>query len=291
MKLSKKKRDIPSSFAFEEFKTKIWENTPYGVTEKVLEKTIPTIKQEDIIDFYQNIFCPQNLIISINGNVDSDFVIEKISNIFTEKKNCSSEIFSFEKYQKDFKPLNKKTDLNIYMNSEASWVILGWLVDGINDKDKKDIATLQVIDSILGAGMSSRLFNNLRAEQGLAYQVGSTFVPNVNQGLFAVYIGTNPKTAQHSKQELLKQINVLKKEFVSEKELQEAKDKILGNFIISQETNMEKASTLGWFEVSGRGFEYLNEYPKLIQNISAMDIIRVANKYFTDNMVSTIVSP
>ena len=174
----------------------------------------------------------KNLTISINGNVNPDFVIEKISSIFNEKKECTSENFSFEKYKNNFQPLTKKTDLNVHMNSEASWIVVGWLVDGITEKDKKDIATLQVIDSILGAGMSSRLFNNLRGEQGLAYQVGSTFIPNINQGLFAVYIGTNPKTATHSKSELLKQINILKKEFVSEKELQEAKDKILGNFII-----------------------------------------------------------
>ena len=88
-----------------------------------------------------------------------------------------------------------------------------------------------------------------------------------------------------------KQINILKREFVSDKELQEAKDKILGNFILSQETNMEKAYTLGWFELSGRGFEYINEFPQLIKNVTATDIIRVANKYFERPYVTTIVAP
>ena len=83
----------------------------------------------------------------------------------------------------------------------------------------------------------------------------------------------------------------MKKEFVSEKELQEAKDKILGNFILSQETNMEKASTLAWFEVNGRGFEYINEFPQLIRSVSAADIIKVANKYFDAPFVTTIVAP
>ena len=170
-------------------------------------------------------------------------------------------------------------------------MVIGWLTDGITEKDKKDIAALQIIDSILGSGMSSRLFDNLRGEQGLAYQVGSAFLPNVNQGVFAVYIGTNPKTALHSKNELLKQINILKKEFVSDKELQEAKDKILGNFVLSQETNMEKASTLGWFELSGRGFEYINEFPNLIQSITPSDIIKAANKYFDAPYVTTVVAP
>ena len=172
---------------------------------------------------------------------------------------------------------------------EAAWLVMGWLTDGV--ENKKDIAALQVIDSILGGGMSSRLFTGLRAEQGLAYQVSSSFAANVNQGVFALYIGTNPQTALHSKNELLKQINILKKEFVSEKELQEAKDKILGSFILSQETNMEKASTLGWFETSGRGYLYIDEFPKLIQCVTPSDIIRVANKYFDNNYTFAIVAP
>ena len=116
-------------------------------------------------------------------------------------------------------------------------------------------------------------------------------LPRNSLALFALYIGTNPQTALHSKNELLKQINILKKEFVSEKELQEAKDKILGSFILSQETNMEKASTLGWFETSGRGYLYIDEFPKLIQCVTPSDIIRVANKYFDNNYTFAIVAP
>ncbi len=286
-----KSRDIPSSVAFEDFKTSIWQNTPYGVTGKVMEKTIPIIKREDVVSLYNNIFCPQNLVISINGNVDDNTVIDKISNIFYDKKDCGSKKFEYSQYQNIFKPLCANKTVKTAKDSEAAWVVLGWLTDGVTEKDKRDLASLQVIDSILGSGMSSRLFSNLRGEQGLAYQVGSTFVPNVNQGVFAVYIGTNPSTAKHSKQELLKQIDRLKKEFVSDKELQEAKDKILGNFILSQETNMEKASSLGWFEVCSRGIDYINEFPKLIQSITAADVIKAANKYFDTPYVTVIVAP
>ena len=150
---------------------------------------------------------------------------------------------------------------------------------------------MQVIDALLGSGMSSRLFNHLRDEQGLAYQIGSSYSGNVNKGVFAVYIGTNPATAAHSKKELLREIDVLKKEFVSDKELREAKDKIMGNFILAQETNAEKAATLGVFEASGRGFEYINEFPSLIESVSASDVIRIANKYFDAPYMFVIVAP
>lgn len=279
-------RDNPSSLAFEKFKTEMWKGTPYGVTGLVMEKTIPYINKSDIMDYYESIFYPQNIVISVNGNVDDKEILDYFSKIF----NCTKgEKFDFKAQKNRFKPLKQITTVKVPKESEASWLVMGWLTDGVSNK--KDLVVLQVIDSLLGSGMSSRLFNNLRDEQGLAYQIGSNYSGNVNKGVFAVFIGTNPNTAMHSKKELLKEINVLKKEFVSDKELREAKDKIMGNFILAQETNSEKSATLGVFEASGRGFEYVNEFPSLIESVTASDVIRIANKYFDAPYMFVIVAP
>ncbi len=279
-------RDNPFNIALEEFRTEIWKNTPYGITGKILEKSLPTINKTDITDYYNKIFYPQNVVISINGNVDDEEMIKYFSNLL----NCKTgEQFNYENYKNIFKPLETTKTIKTAKDVSASWLILGWMTDGITNK--KDAVVLQIIDALLGSGMSSRLFNNLRDEQGLAYQVGSSYAGNVNKGFFAVYIGTNPQTAAHSKKELLKEIDILKKEFVSDKELKEAKDKILGNFILAQETNAEKAATLGVFEASGRGFEYIDEFPKLVESVSASDVIRIANKYFSTPYVFAIVAP
>ena len=155
--------------------------------------------------------------------------------------------------------------------------------------NQKDWATLQVINSILGNGMSSRLFVNLRDAQGLAYQIGSTYLANLNSGLFAVYIGTKPQSLNHSKNELLREVEKIKTEFVLDKELKEAKEKIIGNYIISLETNGKKAATLAWFETSDRGFEFDKKYIELINQVSSKDVISIANKYFNDNMVVSVV--
>ena len=281
-----KQRDVPSNVAFEEFRTELWKNTPYGRTGKILEKTIPTITRQDVINYYKSLSNPQNIVISINGNVNDNDIINYFDPMYCKNKGKK---VNYSDYKTLFKPLQNSVTTKTSKDSEAAWVVAGWQTDGLTNI--KDAATLQIIDAIMGSGMSSRLFNRLRDEQGLAYQVGSIYVPNVNSGLFAVFIGTNPKTALHSKNELLKQINILKKEFVADKELREAKDKILGNFILSQETNAEKAATIGWFEASGRGFDFIDKYPAIIESVSASDIIRVANKYFNKNAVITIVAP
>ena len=144
---------------------------------------------------------------------------------------------------------------------------------------------------MLGSGMSSRLFTQLRDEQGLAYQVGSSFSANVNKGVFALYIATNPQNVQVAKKGLFNEIEKLKKEFVTEKELSEAKDKLLGNYVLSMETNMDKASIVNSIEISGRDFTFLDKYPQLIEEITVQDVIKTANKYFSKPYVYTIVGP
>jgi predicted Zn-dependent peptidase len=108
-------------------------------------------------------------------------------------------------------------------------------------------------------------------------------------GIFMTYIGTNPSTLEYSREKMLKEVNRFKTEFVSDTELQEAKDRLKGGFIIALETNAEKASNSGMFEANGFGYDFLNKYIKLIDEVTASDIVRVANKYFTSNMVQSDV--
>ena len=164
---------------------------------------------------------------------------------------------------------------------------MGWQASSV--KDKKDFVTLKVINTILGSGLSSRLYRNLRESDGLAYQLGSSYSPKVLGGTFMTYIGTNPQTLQYSREKMLNEVNRLKVEFVSDSELKDAKDRLKGGFIIALETNSEKASSVGLFEAYGLGYDFLNEYTKMVDEITASDIVKVANKYFTSNVVQSDV--
>lgn len=283
----KSDRDIPLQVALENYKSLIFEGTPYSYTGKVIEKTYPKITHKDIVEYYDKIFAPQNVVISVNGNVDGEKVSEDFTKIFANKKG---EAFDYKMYENLIGRLTcPKSEIKSMPETKTDWIFMAWQVSGL--KNKKDYATLQVIDSMLGTGMSSRLFKNIRDQEGLAYQLGSAYGPNMMGGAFVVYIGTNPKNLDKAQKKLLEEVFRLKKEFVGTKELQEAKDKLIGNFIISQETNLEKASTLGWFEVSGRGYNFKDEYVQLINSVTESDIIEVANKYFTTNYVLSIVKP
>lgn len=281
----KQSRDIPLQVAIEEYKHLIFDGTPYSNSTHLLEKNIPLITRADIVKYYNKIFAPQNIVVSINGNVDKDQTIKAFSTMF---KSTGTEKFAFTPHIQEIKPVTTaRESIKEAPDTNTDWIFLGWQVSGMNNK--KDYAALQVIDSLLGTGMSSRLFKNLRDQEGLAYQLGSSYSANALKGAFLVYIGTNPQTLEKSQKMLMAEINKLKTEFVGTKELQEAKDKLLGHFIISQETNLDKASTIGWFETAGAGYGFTEEYEKLINAVTESDIIEVANKYFNNNYVLSIV--
>lgn len=282
----KNRNNTPDAIAFDEFKTALWQGTPYGNTGKILEKTIPTIWTEDVVDYYNNVFNAENVVISINGNVDEQEYINYFSNLIKRSENPP---INLNNYKNKFKQLTQNRTIKTPKDSQATWILIGWLTDGV--QNEKDWATLQVIDAILGSGMSSRLFTHLRDEQSLAYQIGSSFSANVNQGAFALYIATNPNTADKAKISMFNEIDKLKKEFVTDKELSEAKDKLLGNFVLSMETNMDKASVINSLEITGRSYNFIDKYPELINSVNVRDVIRIANKYFNKPYVFTAVGP
>ena len=281
----KKSKDVPLNIAIDNYKTLIFENSPYSNSNKILEKSLPKITKEEIKTYYDNAFYPENIVISINGNVDKELTIKEFSNIFANKQGQK---FEYSKYS--IPALTSRKDVECKIKDlKTDWIIIGWQTSGI--LAKKDYATLQVIDALLGTGMSSRLFKNLRDRDGLAYQLGSQFSANILKGAFITYIGTNPENLDCAQQKMKEEIFRLKTEFVGSKELQEAKDKLLGHYIIGLETNLDKATTVGWFETTGRGYQFEDEYIKQINEVTEADIIEVANKYFTNNYVLSIVKP
>lgn len=282
----KASRDIPLNLALENYKHMIFEGTPYTNSTILYEKNIPQISKADIENYYSKVFAPQNIVVSINGNADKDKTVQAFSKMF---KTTEKTQFNLSSHKSEITGItNPRKSEKIVPTTNTDWIILGWQTAGFDNK--KDYAALQVINSLLGTGMSSRLFKNLRDQEGLAYQLGSSYSANALKGAFIVYIGTNPETYEKSLQGIWNEINILKTQFVGTKELQEAKDKLLGHFVIGLETNADKASTAGWYELVDNNYNFISEYETLINSVTESDIIRVANKYFRDNnyVLSTV---
>ena len=279
----KQKRDVPMNIALENFKSLIFENSVYSQTNKILEKTLPKITKNDIFNYYNKIFDSKNVIISINGNVEIENMINSFGSIFKDKKQPEIKYSNYKIEKLNSPKISSITKEDL----QTAWLFLGWQTNGISDV--KDFSTLKIINTILGGGMSSRIYKNLREQDGLAYQLGSNYSPKSIAGTFFTYIGTNPKTLNYSKEKIKTEIERLKNEFVSDTELQDAKDKLKGGFVVALETNSEKAFNTGLFEAMGVGYNFLENYINVIDSITASDIVRVANKYFNANYVESII--
>lgn len=281
----KKIEDNAMSMAIDEFKSQAFSGSYYGQSYKTLLKSLPTLTPLDIKQYYSEILNPKNIVITVVGNVDDKKIADEMTRIFPSKQG--KKITFADVKPNNFIPQKNIDKVLVKPDTQTAWVFAGYKTCDIFNQ--KDLAALRIINAILGEGMSSRLFKSLREEKGLAYVVGSTIFQNISDGAFVAYIGTNNQSVQVAKEGLLSQIEKLKTEYVSQKELQEAKDKILGNLVVSLETNMDSASLQGSFALTDRSINYLDTYKKLISDVSQTDILEVANKYFSKPYISTVV--
>jgi zinc protease len=278
-------QDNPQSVAMGKFKSAIYPNTPYGVSLEQLKKTVPTITRADIVNYYNNYFTPENMVISVSGNIDICDVQAKFDD-FINKQGKKVDQKSFNT---PFKPLDKAEKTVAKKKTQTTWVVMGQRVPSLNNE--KDFATLKVINSVLSGGMSSRLFINLREKKGLAYEVGCIYPTLLNNSYFLLYIGTNPKNTELVQKEFQNEINSLLTKKLSEEELCLAKQRLVGYLALSQETNSQRANQRGRYEILNKDYDFSDKYEKLVESVSADDIIEVANKYFKQPFVTSIVEP
>jgi len=282
----KQTKDSPLSYAMENFNRTMFPNHPYGNTGEIIVQNLPKINRENLVEFYSNTFIPANMVVSVSGNVNPSEIEEKLYSAFPEK---AGKVTNFSKFSTSFSSLKTDKLAAISQDSSAAWMVMGWPVAGM--KQDKEFATLKVINAVLGDGLSSRLFIDLRKKQGLAYNVSSSYPSRIDNSVFLMYIGTQPENSKLVKENFLQEINKLKTEPVSDNELEAVKQKIIGKFALSQETNQAKAHNFGAFEILDKGYKYNYNFPELINSVSAQDIITVANKYFNSPYALSIVAP
>jgi zinc protease len=142
---------------------------------------------------------------------------------------------------------------------------------------------------VLGEGMSSRVFQQLRDEQGLAYATGSSLVPHRDGGHIMGYIGTKPESLEQAREGMFQIFERIKSEPVEAEELQRARNYIVGKFLIDHQTNYKRAFYLGHYETLGMGIEMDEGLPLLIQAVTAEQVMEVAQRYIGEPTVVELV--
>jgi len=283
-------RDNPSSLAFENLRLSLYPNHPYGDVGKRVEKALPGITRSDLVSYYQQNFQPQNIVVSLVGHVDQQAVKAFFSALYPATATTAKVDTNASPIPKPVPALDNSETVNERKpRLSAVWIAQGWLAPSISDST--DYAALKVLNTLIGSGMSSRLFVDLREKQGLAYVVGSQYPSHKLDSMFTMYIGTDPVNTEKVLVGFKKELDRIQKELVTAKELEEAKSKLIGGFALAHDTNAAQANYLSLYETLGAGYEFDSTYPNLIRKVTENKIRQVAKRYFSQPNVLSIVEP
>ncbi|WP_261132910.1 pitrilysin family protein [Bacillus sp. Marseille-Q3570] len=244
------------------------------------EDTLNTFNGDALRTYMNEFYTPDNVVISIAGNVDDSFVeeVEKYFGSFTATNNkpqAQKPAFCTEK-----KARKKET--------EQAHLCIGY--EGLPVGDKS-IFDLIVINNIFGGSMSSRLFQEVREQRGLAYSVFSYHSAHLDTGVFNIYAGTAPGQLDEVYDTISNIIGTLKETGVTEKEVANSKEQIKGSLMLSLESTNSRMSRNGKHELLLRKHRSLDEILQSIDDVTKENVDTLIRKIFTEDFSSSLISP
>lgn len=271
-------KDDPGEIASKAFYKSVFKDHPYSMPVEGDEESIKKISREDVINFYNKYYKPNNTIMVIVGDVDLKEIkalIENYFNTWEKSKIKFPEILPVEK-------LKKKESILIDKNITQANIMLGHT--GI-PRDNPDFYSIYLMNYILGGGgFASRMTKEIRDNRGLAYSVYSRFDVTKYPGAFVVEIQTKNESATEAVNRILGELKKIREQQVTDVELEEAKAYLTGSFPLKLDTNAKIGNFLLFAEYHNLGMDYFDVFPKKIQAVTKDDIIRVAKKYIdTEN--------
>jgi zinc protease len=280
----RQKEDDPFEVANRAFDKALYMNSPYAGPVEGTEKSVAGIASEDLAKFYASFYRPNDSVLVIGGDISVQEVKTLIvpGLVTWEEAKVPETPFRTEFAEG---PVDVEIDKPV---SQAS-IIIG--CPGV-ERASGDYYAFDVMSQILGSGdLSSRLMEAIRIKKGLAYAVDSTLGARKYAGSFRVTIQTKDASVKEAIALARKELERLRKEPVSEAELQGAKKFLIGNFPLKYNSSQQDfAKFLAQIEFYGLGSDYPDRYASLINAVTADDILKVANKYLKPENVLVIVA-
>lgn len=276
--------DMPASHVQDLWAEVLYKDQPAGRRTLGPKENIKKMIRDNFVDYKKNHYVSSNTVIIVSGNIKNDEVYKEVDKYF---KNIPS-----TKSLKKEKTRNIQNESNVkilYKETDQTHFVLGVRTFPLIDKRNTIISLL---GAVLGAGMSSRLFNKLREEMGVAYYVRAYNDPSLDYGSFQVSAGVNNKRTEEVIKEVLKECDTLKMKKVSDKELNKVKSFLIGNMKMSLEATDDVANFYGSQELMKNEIKTLEEKIKEINNVTANDIQKMAKIIFkTENLNLAMIGP
>ena len=263
------------------FTKTIYKDHYYGNSYTKVLETLDKINGDEVKQAYFNILKNSTKTLALVGDVD-DTLLEKYLSDIPNSIETESHIVSPNPIKQEYGEIIKK-------DANQAQIIQGWIVPTIGEPE---YPVFMLINVILGAsGLSSRLFLELREKKGLAYTVRTSYETHRKSAVFSIYIGTEPSNIKTSIAGFKEEIEKIKTIPVSETELKNAVNNLIGKQQFVTETNSQQANMMAYYSIMGKPFEYQKTVIEMLHKVTPNDILSCANKYFTDDYVLSIIKP
>lgn len=263
----------------------LYEGHFYGHTYTKMIENLDKITKEDVVKAYENIVFTGKKVLSLVGDFDFDTAKNLLNKDLGDIENSNIKEKAFQT-----PVLNEGKTVEIIKNdAQQAQIIQGWILPTF---DNEDYPALILLNIILGsAGLSSRLFLELREKKGLAYTVRSSYETNEKCANFSIYIATEPKNIPICLEGFKTEIEKLKQTPVPDAELDSAKNNLIGKQQFVTETNFQQANQLAYYGTMGLGFDFQNKIIERVKKVTPQQIQDCANKYFDDKFVVSVLRP
>jgi predicted Zn-dependent peptidase len=267
----KMEADSPDYLVHEIFSSNFWKDHSLG---KPILGTRETVKRFDrgiIEDYYRAVYAPANMVVTAAGNLTHERLVDLVREHFDSlPPGPPAPVDQAPSTHARIALRNKKALEQVHL-------CLGVPSYPLPHQER---FACYVLNTLLGGGMSSRLFQNIRERQGLAYAVFSELSPYRDTGCLSIYAGTSAESARKVVESILKEFHELKQDRVSDEELRRAKDHLKGSLMLSLESTASRMSNLARQEMYFGRFFTLDELVESIEAVTSADVQRIAQTVF-----------
>jgi predicted Zn-dependent peptidase len=263
--------DNPENLIHELFTQNFWRGHPLGRPILGIPDTVSQFSRDALFEFYRSWYAPNNLVITAAGNLEHTRLLDLVAREFGSKPRAEAAAAGTPPSTQGGIQQRNKPEL------EQVHIVLG-VPSYPLAHERRYAATL--LNVILGGGMSSRLFQNIREQQGLAYAIFSELSPYTDSGILSVYAGTSSESAAQLIRSVVKEFRGIASEPVSESELRRAKDHLKGSMMLSLESTSARMSNLARQAMYFDRFLSLDEMLASIEGVTREEIFTIANDFF-----------
>ena len=270
----------PYDAAFDSLMARTYGDHPYAWDPLGLKESLERMDRAALLAHYRRHYVPGAMVLAVSGKVKSAEVVARAERLFGAVPAAPVPAPSTMAVPA---PATARTVLTV--PGAQAQILMGGLAPSLTDPD---LAAMKVVSTVLGGGLASRFFSELRDKQGLAYTTAAREPMRVGAGYFLALLGTAPANKEKAEAALREQLERIQRQAVSDEELRVAKAYVLGSLAMDRRTNARQAWYMASLEVAGVGHEFLDRYVAQVRAVTKADVQLAAQRYLAT--VRTVVA-